>query len=262
MIYLLDADLLFGLATDVSRLLPLEAIPPFLGQERVPGVIVVGIGYPGRIAEMSEKRNRDFNPPEGEAGEINPDGASNFHRFLTEQLFSLVEASYRAEPGDRTLVGTSRGGVFVLSSLLLHPGAFQRYLAISPTVEPPIYEYERASEAGSLTGRLYLATGTEGEIEAGIAAEGRPAGRRPRGAGRSRAHLDPSELRGREPRLGRTASARRGAGGSVRRVTDHGLQLPRAARGREGQGTTAFTTCAAALPRGGAIVSRTREVPA
>ena len=59
-LYLLDADVLFGLVTDLCRLLPVESA--VLGTQRVPELIVVGIGYPGGYGEMSVKRGRDFNP--------------------------------------------------------------------------------------------------------------------------------------------------------------------------------------------------------
>ncbi len=169
-VYLLDSDVLFGMLTDITRLLPLEGVPAFLGRQRVPELIVVGIGYPGGVAEMSDKRGWDLNPPEGDEGEINPKGAANFYHFLSEDLIPWVETNYRAEPANRTLVGVSRAGVFVLSTLFLHPQTFQRYIAISPVIEPPIYDYlERyAKGQGLAPARLFLSAGSAGELEAGI----------------------------------------------------------------------------------------------
>lgn len=172
-VYLLDSDIMFGLLADVSRLLPLEGIPMFLGRQRVPELIVVGIGYPGGVAEMTNKRGRDMNPPEGEKGEVNSDGAASFYRFLAKDLISWVESNYRAESSDRTLLGVSRGGVFTLSTLLLHPETFQRYIAISPVVEPPIYDYLEvySKRKEKPPARLFISAGSAGDIESGIAQE-------------------------------------------------------------------------------------------
>ena len=162
---------MFGLVTDVSRLLPLEGVPVFLGRQRVPELIIVGIGYPGGVAEMSNKRGRDMNPPEGSKGEINPRGAADFYSFLSDDLIPWVESNYRAAPTDRTLLGASRGGVFVLSTLFLHPETFRRYVAISPVIEPPIAEYlERYSARENRPqARLFLSAGSSGDLEKGIA---------------------------------------------------------------------------------------------
>lgn len=165
----LDADLLFGLAVDTSRLLPLEAVPVFLGEARVPETIVVGIGYPGGIDEMSRERGRDLDPaPEGEDPETV--GAEAFHRFLVEDALPWVDATWRTEPEDRTLVGVSRGGVFALLSAFAHPGTFARIAAISPVVEAPVLEaLEEAEPRPDDPARLWLSSGTAGDIEAGIA---------------------------------------------------------------------------------------------
>lgn len=171
-VYVLDGNLFFGMATDVGRLLPLEGIPIFLGEQRVPEMIVVGIGYPGGIAELSQERGRDFNPPEGPAGEINPDGAANFRRFLQSEVIPWVDSKFRTVAGDRTLVGVSRGGVFALSSLFLHPETFPRVVAISPAIEPPVYDYlaAYAQRKDVPPTRLYLSAGSEGEVETELAA--------------------------------------------------------------------------------------------
>lgn len=164
-LYLLDSDVLFGLVTDVTRLLPIEVA--FLGESRVPELIVVGIGYPGGIDEGAERRGWDFNPPE----EVNPDGAANFFRFVSEQLIPRIEAEYRAVAGDRTLLGSSRAGLFVLSSLFQHPEAFQRLIALSPILDPAIFDYEarHAESAADLSVRLFLSAGDLGQPETGIA---------------------------------------------------------------------------------------------
>ncbi|MEM7354186.1 MAG: alpha/beta hydrolase-fold protein [Acidobacteriota bacterium] len=165
-IYVLDADILFGTVAETARLLPLEGF--FLGRQSVPEALIVGIAYPGGFDEMAAKRGRDFTP----TTEPSQDGAARFFRFLKEQLIPMIESNYRADPGDRALIGTSAGGLFVLDTLLRHPGTFQRYLATSPRMDDILFrrEEETASRMKDLPGTLYLSAGDAGEIEQQIAA--------------------------------------------------------------------------------------------
>ncbi len=171
-LYVLDADAFFGTITETARLLPLESF--FLGHRWVPDLIVVGVAYPGGLAEMTEKRGRDFTPtaeypapPQSE-----PDSAELFFRFLKDQAIPFIDQTYRTRPGERGLIGTSAGGLFVLDTLLRHPGTFHRYIATSPRMDEIIFRHEAAyaEDHRDLPAVLYLSAGTEGEIEQHIAA--------------------------------------------------------------------------------------------
>ncbi|MEM7587493.1 MAG: hypothetical protein AAF560_29160, partial [Acidobacteriota bacterium] len=72
---------------------------------------------------------------------------------------------------DRTLIGTSTGGTFILDTLLRHPGTFQRYIATSPRMDDILFRHEAAytKRNQDLNAVLYLSAGTEGEIEQQIA---------------------------------------------------------------------------------------------
>jgi hypothetical protein len=171
-LYVLDADILFGTITETARLLPLEGF--FVGQQSVPDLILVGIAYPGGFDEMAQKRGRDFTPTAefGADPGDGPDGAERFFRFLKEQALPFVDQTYRTDPGDRALIGTSTGGLFLLDTLLRHPGTFQRYIATSPRMDEILYHHEAAyaERHCDLGAVLYLSAGTEGEIEQQIAA--------------------------------------------------------------------------------------------
>ncbi len=170
-LYVLDADVFFGTITETARLLPLESI--FLGHQSVPDLILVGIAYPGGFDEMSQKRGRDFTPTaEFDADpDLEPDGAARFFSFLKEQAIPFVDDTYRTRPGHRTLLGTSAGGLFVLDTLLRHPGTFHRYIATSPRMDDILFRHETAyaDQHPNLNAVLYLSAGTEGEIERQIA---------------------------------------------------------------------------------------------
>lgn len=47
----------------------------------------------------------------------------------------MIEAEYRADPTDRTLMGHSWGGLFALYALLAQPQLFQRCVAGSPDLQ-------------------------------------------------------------------------------------------------------------------------------
>lgn len=170
-LYVLDADILFGTITEMARLLPLEGF--FLGRQSVPDLILVGIAYPGGFQEMAQKRGRDFTPTSefGTGSKQEPDGAARFFRFLKEQAIPFVDETYRTDPADRALIGSSAGGIFVLDTLLRHPGTFQRYVATSPRMDEIIFRHEAAyaEQHRDLRAILYLSAGTEGEIEQQIA---------------------------------------------------------------------------------------------
>ncbi len=171
-LYVLDADILFGTITETARLLPLEGF--FLGLQSVPDLILVGIAYPGGFDEMAQKRGRDFTPISefGAEPESEPDGAARFFRFLKEQAIPFVDEAYRTDPRDRSLIGSSAGGIFILDTLLRHPGTFQRYIATSPRMDEIIFRHEAAyaEQHQDLRAVVYLSAGTEGEIEQQIAA--------------------------------------------------------------------------------------------
>lgn len=141
-LYLLDADFMFGLVTDVSRLL-------FFYKE-IPEIIVIGIGYPVSNATGAlALRTRDLTPTPNEAiyermvdeGTLpgappyaGSGGAGAFLRFIHAELTAMVAESYRVEPTDAGIMGYSFGGLFALFALLTEPRSFRRYMVGSPSI--------------------------------------------------------------------------------------------------------------------------------
>jgi hypothetical protein len=98
----------------------------------MPEIIVVGVSsMDGRI------RNRDYTPPDmrldsDRAG--GPSGsADRFLAFLEDEMIPVVERDYRARR-PRMLAGWSRGGLFVVYSLLAAPALFDARFAHSPAL--------------------------------------------------------------------------------------------------------------------------------
>lgn len=142
-----------------------------------PSLAVIGIGYPARDAgTIYSLRSRDLTPtPEGfPTGVHGPavrygfGGAESFLRALVEEVIPAVESRFPVESSDRTLLGTSFGGLFGLYTLLTKPGVFARYLLASPSIwwdERVIlrYEEEWARANSDLPGTVFLAVG-ENEV--------------------------------------------------------------------------------------------------
>jgi predicted alpha/beta superfamily hydrolase len=121
---------------------------------RIPKVIVVGI--------CNTDRPRDMLPIKIER-EPTSGGASNFRRFISEELKPFVEKNYRTEPFF-ILYGGSYAGLFTVSAFLEKPEAFKAYIASSPGIGViPDYFFTKAKnlfkQNSSLPHYMYLVYG-------------------------------------------------------------------------------------------------------
>ena len=148
-IYVLDGNLYFGMVVDMVRAMNIRVE----GCNELPDAFVVGVGYPvegslsNMLHEVMHHRMRDFLPDRDRDAEqfiqeafpvIRPDlagEAASFWQFLHQELVPLIESEYRADSGDRTLLGHSWGGEFALFTLFRDPSVFQRYVVAS--AKPP-----------------------------------------------------------------------------------------------------------------------------
>jgi predicted alpha/beta superfamily hydrolase len=171
-LYLLDANLFFGTATEMSRLMH-----KLYGE--LPPLHIVGVAYPtDDFRTQGALRTRDFTPSEDprtaamaasfptppgqEAVEPAMGGAAAFLRFLTDEVRPRVGEIIGAPKHESILFGSSFGGLFATHVFLNDPTAFDHYLAVSPALWwngdevmnslPAIHESH--AEAG-----LYLAVG-------------------------------------------------------------------------------------------------------
>lgn len=178
-LYVLDANLFFGTAVEMTRLMH-----QLFGE--LPPLLVVGIGYDSPSpAVQAELRTRDFTPTvdsgfakmaramPGAPEPTLPEGrrlgrADEFLRFLVQEARPFVEARYEVAVGGSVLFGSSLGGLFVLHSLLKQPGAFDAYIASSPAIWWDgacllDREEEVAREGSDLAASLYMAVGEHEE---------------------------------------------------------------------------------------------------
>jgi uncharacterized protein len=177
-IYVLDANLFFGLVVDMVRAMNIRV--PFCNE--LPDALIVGIGYPtngslaARHAQVMHLRMRDFLPTRDEGAEqfiqdifpvedrVASGGAGLFLRFFQDELIPWVEAEYRTAPADRTLLGHSWGGLFALHALFQQPALFQRLVVVSPDLPHGqgmiVTAAERCADTSDPpAARMYLAYG-------------------------------------------------------------------------------------------------------
>ncbi len=155
-LYLLDGDHAFAMATDIVQYL--------LYGQHTPDLIIVSPAYGSKDTPEyggTNMRNRDLVPFPIQWSNTPPGGA-NFLRFLERELMPLVTSRYRVDVSDRTLAGYSLGALFVIYTLFQKPGLFGRMIAIDG-MDDRLFEMEEAfSKANSLLPiRLFLSSGED-----------------------------------------------------------------------------------------------------
>lgn len=92
-------------------------------------IVVIGI-------ENTERRRDMTAPTENpEDKKIAPrvGGSARFRQFLKDELVPRIERDFRGN-GERTLLGESLAGLFVVETFFEEPGLFHRYIAVSPSL--------------------------------------------------------------------------------------------------------------------------------
>jgi predicted alpha/beta superfamily hydrolase len=124
-LYLLDGDIAFNMATSVIRYLQ-------FGKD-VPDLIIVAPGY-GTLLNDKETnfRERDYTFSENKRFEVSG-GGNNYLHFFKKELIPLIDSRYRTN-SQRILNGYSLGGLFTIHTLLSSPNTFNSYIAGSPYI--------------------------------------------------------------------------------------------------------------------------------
>ncbi len=122
-LYLLDGDIAYGLATSIARYLQFG--------NNIPELIIVGIGYGALNRSKGNMRGRDYTIS-SRKGRPGTGGAPKFREFIKEELFPYINTTYRTDPDDKTLSGYSLGGLFAIYTLFTKPEMFNRYIIGSP----------------------------------------------------------------------------------------------------------------------------------
>lgn len=153
-LYLMDGDLAFAMATDIVQGLEWGG--------HVPELIIVSPAYGSKRAPRTggtNMRNRDLLPFAHPAVAEAP-GAENFLRFLQEELIPWADATLRTDPADRTLWGYSLGARFALYALFARPGLFSRYVVVDGFASELLgMEAEFATRHTDLPATVFISAG-------------------------------------------------------------------------------------------------------
>lgn len=113
----------------------------------IPDSIVVGINQQNRYKELKL--------PE----------SLNFLKFINYEVIPFIDKNYRTT-SQRTIIGHSLGGTFVLTALLESPEIYSSYIAISPVIgienTPKVAEFKKYFKKNNKTIKnIYISKGNE-----------------------------------------------------------------------------------------------------
>ena len=129
----------------------------------IPGMVIVGITWGGMNPDYDKLRARDLTPTDishnGQFG-----NAPNFLSFIKKELVPFIESKFRTRKNDRTLMGSSFGGLFTLYALFNETELFNRYILTSPALgwdNGITYNYEKifAEKKSELPVKVLMAIG-------------------------------------------------------------------------------------------------------
>jgi predicted alpha/beta superfamily hydrolase len=130
-IYLLDGNAYFdAVASSVDSFVKKKTISV--------DPIVVGIGYANAYL-MDSLRSRDYTFPAAlpiDSSNISGQG-DNFYNFIKTKLVPYIDSAYRTDKANRTIMGHSLGGYFVLYALtrdFADTSVFTNFIAASPSI--------------------------------------------------------------------------------------------------------------------------------
>ena len=156
-LYVLDGDISFGMATSIARYLQFG--------NTIPELIIVGIGYGALRKSKGNDRNRDYTISNNR-NRPGSGGAPKFRKFLQEELLPYIDDEFRTIPDDRTLNGYSLGGLFALYTLFTEPELFNRYIIGSPHLAWDNFRIFNVQEEAfnsfdDINARLFISVGSE-----------------------------------------------------------------------------------------------------
>lgn len=94
----------------------------------VPNTILVLI--PNVYVNGVNQRNRDFEPFDKKNG----NGYASFLSFIEKELIPFIDKKY-LNNGQRSILGSSLGGLFAVNTFLTNPDLFQAFLACDPNLD-------------------------------------------------------------------------------------------------------------------------------
>ena len=148
-LYVLDANQVFGLVTEFSRSLTLR--------DGLAETVLVGIGYEtDDFTEIVEMHKVNFVLEDAE-----------FLQFIQEELRPLINDEYRVDPDEAAIFGHSLPGLFVLYTLFQEPQVFSGYIIGSPPMVGDNFDDEAAyaENHSDLVANVFMGVGTEHDVD-------------------------------------------------------------------------------------------------
>jgi predicted alpha/beta superfamily hydrolase len=139
----------------------------------VDSLIALGVIRPVIIVGIpNTERRRDLTGPttikEDSAIAPHVGGSEAFRKFIRDELFPVVKTKYRVT-GERSIVGESLAGLFIVETFLTEPAMFDHYVAIDPSLWWNAYALTNAAPSyvpnlGNAPRTFYIASANSKEI--------------------------------------------------------------------------------------------------
>ncbi len=138
----------------------------YMYDNNTPEFIMVGLSYAGKNVDKGFERGKDLTPTRVAVRAAESGGAKKYLAHLKTEVIPYIEKNYRVNTEHRALSGSSFGGLFVMYTLYEETNLFDRYIALSPSVDWDDNYIARRDEAFAkkhkeLNARLYIAYGEE-----------------------------------------------------------------------------------------------------
>lgn len=135
----------------------------------LPEIIIVGLTYAGKDPDYDSLRSHDYSPtkiPQFPAG----GGAEEYVEILRKEVIPFIDKAYRTNKVDRSLTGTSLGGLFTHYVLFNAPELFNGYIPINPSLWwdnglPFVYEEAFSQKNKPLNARVCMISGEFDAVE-------------------------------------------------------------------------------------------------
>ena len=128
--------------------------------DEAPAVILVGISYGADTFKEGNWRSTDYTAPSEEREFWG--GAAVFQTVIKDEIFPLIENSYRSDTEQRIIFGHSLGGQFVLFNALTKPELFFGHIASNPALHrnlPFFLTWHGDKEITKPVSRVFVSSG-------------------------------------------------------------------------------------------------------
>jgi len=164
-LYMLDGQWDFAHMVSIAGIVKYDGLAPEL--------IIIGVSYgkeDGKNANYSTLRSNDMTPSIIEQVH-NSGGAKQFTKVLREEIIPFIDKEYRTSEENRTLAGTSFGGLYTHYALFNANDLFHNYIICNPS-----YWYDNEwsykneenyfKKNNSLNANVYLVSGSLDNVKA------------------------------------------------------------------------------------------------